>query len=86
MKVKNKNGIINVTLTESEAYRLYNFIEYATRDGMDWITTIPLLGVRSLNRSDSNADGAWGSMMGHVECSKLAEAIFSVNDYMEIDL
>lgn len=88
MKTKKTKTGIKVTLTESEAYRLFNFMDFATREGMDWITTSVEFGPRTLNRSDLmfGAQGEWGSMMGHNECAELAKQLFKVNDYMEVDL
>lgn len=49
MKLNIESGTVTVTLTDDEAYAIFNFTEFATRKGMNWSWDGPL-GHRLLHR------------------------------------
>ena len=53
MKVSDDGDRVTVSMNKKEAYKVFNFVEYASRDSMDWTAPDTFGGTMRLR-------GTWG--------------------------
>lgn len=75
MKVTQNDDRIVISLKPKEAYRFFNFIEYASREGLDW-TYGHSTGQRWLQHEDESSPTG-GPALGLKLARRIADAIDS---------